>query len=465
MKAVFKRESFFSAPPADVFAFHERDEAIRLLTPEWSKVEFRSTASTLEPSDDVVRFSVGFFGMKFRFEMVHTVYEPPGLFVDEQRAGLFSSWRHEHRIHAGGWERSPGARLEDRIEFSHPLLFLFAPFVKHRLQSMFEHRHRVTGEEIGKTLRARGGDVPQRVAITGATGLIGRRLVQVLLERGVAVTALVRDSERAQELLGDQVTYARWDFTRPDEGDWRAALAGADSVIHLAGTPLFSQRWTDDFKREMERSRVESTAQLVEAIAGLDRKPGSFVSASALGIYGTNPTRIVSEETLPADDLLARICVNWENEARRLDEVGVRTVQARIGIVLSTESGALKEMLPIFKLGIGGPMGHAHHWINWIHLEDVVHILALAAFNTAARGPINLVAPGPVTMRGFAKAIGRVLRRPVLMRYPAGLMKLIIGEAGEYSSGGPRALGDKITGLGYRFFFDELESALANLLR
>jgi uncharacterized protein (TIGR01777 family) len=465
MRSVFNKESFFPVTARELFEFHERPEAFGLLTPPSSNVEVLSTASTLAPSDDVVRFVVRFLFLRLAFENVHTDYRPFEMFADEQRRGLFSSWRHEHRFFEGGWGRFTGSRMQDRIEMAHPLLPLFVPFVKQRLGKMFRFRHRVTADEVTKGTEMASREPQLEVVVTGATGLIGKRLVQLLLDEGVRVTVLVRDAERARELLGDRVSCAEWDFTRPELGDWKAALEGKDSVVHLAGTPLFEKRWNEAFKREMEQSRVMGTRQLVEAIAELEQRPESFVSASALGIYGTDPTQVVDEQSPAADDLLARICVNWEREAERLEELGVRTALIRIGIVLSTESGALKEMLPVFKLGMGGPMGYPDHYINWIHLEDIVRVFAMAIVNPDVRGPVNGVAPNPVTMRELARAIGRVLRRPTIMRYPVGLMKLMIGEAGEYSSGGPRASADKLVGLGYRFFFEELEPALANLLR
>jgi len=465
MKAVFNKESFVPVTKRELFEFHERKDAFELLTPPSSNVEVLSTASTLAPSDDVVRFVVRFLFFRFAFENVHTDYRPYEMFADEQRRGLFRSWRHEHRFFEGGYGRFVASRMQDRIEMAHPLLPLFVPFVRQRLRGMFRYRHGITAREVtkGAEMADRGEELS--VVVTGATGLIGRRVVQVLREGGARVTALARDVDRARKLLGDGVRCAEWDFTRPERGDWKAALEGADSVVHLAGTPLFKKRWNEEFKREMEQSRVQGTRQLVEAVAGLRREPESFVSASALGIYGTDPARAVDEGSPPADDLLARICVNWEREALRLEEHGVRTVVVRIGIVLSTESGALKEMLPVFKLGMGGPMGHADHYINWIHLEDIARIFALAIANPEARGPLNGVAPEPVTMRELARAIGRVLGRPVIMRYPVSMMRLLIGEAGDYSSGGPRASADKVLGLGYRFFFTELEPALTNLLR
>jgi uncharacterized protein (TIGR01777 family) len=189
-----------------------------------------------------------------------------------------------------------------------------------------------------------------------------------------------------------------------------------------------------------------------------------LVSASAQGIYGRDPERLVDEASPEGDDLLARLCVAWEQEARVAEDVGIRAVQVRIGIVLSPESGALREMLLPFKLGLGGVLGHPHPWINWIHLEDCVRILLMAVLDESMLGPINAVAPHPVTNKIFAHTLARVLRRPCLLRYPPFLMRALIGEAGDYSSGGPRVRADLVQEGGYEFFFQELEPALRSLL-
>jgi uncharacterized protein (TIGR01777 family) len=444
MRARFVKESFFSVSKRELFAFHEREDAFSLLTPASENIEVESTASTLAPSDEVVRFAVKFGPLKLRFENVHTVYEPFDLFVDEQRRGLFTHWRHEHRFQEAGWEEDPASMLTDEITYAHPLLPLLNPFVKHRLGKLFEYRHRATAGEVHRSRESRARTAGGRIVVTGATGLIGKRIVRVLLEKGLRVTAFARSVEKAQRLLGDEVSCIHWDFTRPDEGDWRRHLSEADGVIHLAGTPLFKRRWTDAFKREMEQSRSLSTRQLVDAIAASERKPRVFLSASALGYYGLDPDGIADENAQPADDLLARICVDWENEARKLDTHGVRTVQMRIGIVLSTESGALKELLPLFRMGMGGTMGSPHPYINWIHIEDTARMFTMALENGQMRGPYNAVSPKPVTNASFAKAIARALRRPALMRLPVPALRVIIGEAGKYASGGPRALAGRI---------------------
>jgi uncharacterized protein (TIGR01777 family) len=464
MRATFTKASFFSVGKRELFEFHERDDAFPLLTPASENIEVETTASTLAPSDEVVRFAVRFGPLRFRFENVHTIYEPFDLFVDEQRKGLFSEWRHSHRFQEAGWDGDPASMLTDEIAYAHPLLPVLKPFVKHRLGKLFEYRHRGTAAEVHVSRRSTSNTAGKRVVVTGATGLIGKRIVQILHEKGAHVVAFARSVDKAKELLGDRATCVYWDFSRPDRGDWRHHLSQADGVIHLAGTPLFKQRWTPAFKREMEASRTHGTRQLVEAIIASDQKPGAFITASALGYYGTDLEQVVDEDSAPANDLLARICVNWENEAAKLDAHGVRGVQVRIGIALSTESGALKELAPLFRLGLGGTMGNPRPYINWIHIEDTARIFVMALDNEQMRGAYNAVAPNPVRNADFGKAIARALKRPSLMRVPVPALKIVIGEAGEYASGGPRALSNRLQETGYRFFFSDLDRALGNLL-
>ncbi len=463
MKTTFTKESFFSLPREELFAFHERPDAFQLLTPPSHNIEVISTASTLKPSDDVVRFVASFLFFKFRFEMVHTDYEPPQRFVDQQQKGLFSSWKHEHRFITGGWDKEPASMLSDTIDFSHPLLSLFVPFVRHRLSSLFEYRHQKTKEAVRQQAK-NSPHAGATVVITGATGLIGKRITEILLEMGVRVVAFCRNVKSVERALGTEVETVYWDFTRPDKGDWKQYLDGAHAVIHLAGTPLFKQRWTAAFKQEIRESRVSSTRLLVETIRNTTKRPQAFVTASAVGIYGTDPNRVCGEDASPANDLLAEVCTAWEHEAKQLDSDGVRTVQVRIGIVLDTRSGALKEVLPLFRFGLGGTLGLSDPWFNWIALEDVARIFVMAAFNPDLKGPYNAVAPNPVTNKVFAQTIGRVLKRPLLGVYPIQLLKIMIGDAADYSSGGVKALSTKIQQAGYRFFFEELEPALHNAI-
>jgi len=456
MKTVFLKQSFFSVPRRDLFAFHERKDAFSLLTPEFADIETISTASTLQPSEDVVRFNALFLWFKFRFEMIHTGYEKDKLFLDEQKKGLFTSWRHEHRFFQAGWKRDPFSMLSDRIEFAHPLLSFFQMFVKSRLKKMFEYRHEVTAEHVHA--REENG---QRVVITGATGLIGKRVARILLDKGYQITALVRNPEKAARILGPGIETVFWDLDQPEQNGWQERLDRARGVIHLAGFPLFKKRWSKAVKERIRISRVESTKNLVKAISGLKNKPEVLIAASAVGVYGSNSDETVDESHAAADDFLARLCVGWENETKK---AGIRNVQLRIGIVLSREGGALKEMLPMFRFGAGGPMGEKRAWVNWIHLEDMARIVVMSLENSKMQGPYNAVGPSPVTMETFAGSIAKNLRRPCLMRYPVSLLKILIGEAGEYMGGSPKALCNKVVDQGYEFMFKDIDGAIFNLL-
>ena len=464
MRRKFLKQSFLSLPPEAVFEFHERPDAFELLTPPKFAAEVQSTASTLRPSQDIVRFIKRMMGIPFKFAMVHTVYEKPTLFVDEQLQGPFSTWKHEHRFIRGGWSHDPATLLQDEITYAHPLLFAGNFAVAWPLSQLFEERHQITRRELAGAMKRRAS-APRTVVITGGTGLIGGRIAEILLERGDRVVLFVRNLAKAKTRFGDEVEAVEWDFQHPDRGDWKSSLSEADAVIHLAGTPLFASRWTPEFKREMKESRTQSTRQLVESIAASDHKPGVFLCASAVGIYGLDPEQLASEDSPHGDDLLADICEAWEEEARAVEEAGVRSAQMRIGVVVDHSSGALKEMLPLFRFGGGGVLGAPDSWINWVHLEDAARIFLMALDNDQVSGPLNVVAPRPATNKIFAHTLAYVLKRPCLMRYPERLIKIAIGEAAEYASGGARVTADKVRELDYEFFFSDLEVALRSLLR
>ncbi len=286
-----------------------------------------------------------------------------------------------------------------------------------------------------------------KVVIGGANGLIGTELVRALRGRGDQVVSLVRNPRGAGEL--------KWDGRSLPAG----ALEGADAAVNLAGASVAGQRWTDKYKQEILRSRVESTRAFVEAMRGSRARPRVFVSASAVGAYGGRGDEELTEQSAPGDDFLAQVCKAWEGEAARAEDLGVRTVLLRTGVVLARNGGALKQMLPPFKAFVGGPIGSGRQWMPWIHIADEVGLI-LWAISADVRGPLNAVAPGPVRMKEFAQALGRVLRRPALFTVPAPVLRLALGEMAGVLLDGQRARPRKALDGGYRFRFPELEPAL-----
>jgi uncharacterized protein (TIGR01777 family) len=299
-----------------------------------------------------------------------------------------------------------------------------------------------------------------RVTVTGATGTIGRQVVAELLERGDEVTVLSRDAEKADKAFGRRVTALGWPDpkTVPPPAE---ALAGRDGVVHLLGEPV-SQRWTDSAKREIRDSRVLSTRNLVAALesAPAEQRPRVLVSQSASGYYGPQGDEPVDERHGPADDFLARVCVEWEAEAARGELLGMRVAITRTGVVLSESGGALEKMLPPFKLGVGGPVAGGRQYVPWIHADDVVGGLLLCLDSDGASGPINLAAPEPVTNKELSQALGRVLKRPSFAPVPALAVKALYGEMAQIVTTGVRAVPRRLQELGYRFREPELEPAL-----
>jgi uncharacterized protein (TIGR01777 family) len=300
-----------------------------------------------------------------------------------------------------------------------------------------------------------------KVAVTGATGSIGRAVVRALLERGDSVVALSRNAAGAREKLGEAVEVHEWrePKSEPAPAD---AFADVEGVIHLLGEPV-AQRWSDDAKAEIRDSRVLGTRNLV---AGLRAAAGPrlrvLVAQSATGFYGAHGDEQVDESAPAGSDFLADVVVAWEAEARAgAKELGLRTPLCRTGVVLSEGEGALAKMLPPFKLGAGGPVAGGRQYIPWIHLDDVVGALLFALDNEQADGALNLTAPEPATNKDFSRALGRALHRPAVAPVPAFAIKLLYGEMATIVTTGVRAVPKRLLGLGYRFRRPELDQALA----
>jgi uncharacterized protein (TIGR01777 family) len=290
-----------------------------------------------------------------------------------------------------------------------------------------------------------------RALVTGATGFIGARLVSRL----DSPVVLVRDPGRARRALG-AIDGRAWDCDRAvPEG----AMDGVDVVFHLAGEPVAEGKWDDAKRARVKSSRVNGTRAIVAAMRASGARPRVLVAASAVGFYGSRGDEVLTESSASGDDFLAETCRAWEAESNAARELGVRVVTARIGIVLDASGGALKKMLPPFRLGLGGALGSGAQYMPWIHLDDVVGLLLHAATH-AIDGPMNVAAPAPATNRDFTKALARALHRPAFFRVPEAALRLGLGEFTDVVLTSQRAVPEVALRTGYAFVHADLDAAM-----
>lgn len=297
-----------------------------------------------------------------------------------------------------------------------------------------------------------------RALVTGATGFIGRRLV-ARLEKPIVLS---RDADRARALLGPGPEVFAWD---PSSGPpTPEAFRGVEAVFNLAGESVGAGRWTRRRKAAIRESRISGTRNLVMAMEGLPERPRVLVSVSAIGYYGDRGGQPLDETASPGSDFLAEVCVAWEAEARRASASGVRVVTPRLGIVLGPDGGALQKMRTPFKLGLGGRLGSGEQWMSWIHVDDAVGILLHAARTGTLSGPVNAVAPGPVTNREFTRTLGAVLGRWTIFPMPAFALRVVVGEFAKVLLSSQRVEPRAAERSGYSFTHSALEGALRSIL-
>lgn len=311
-----------------------------------------------------------------------------------------------------------------------------------------------------------------RLLIAGGTGFIGSALCKALSQEGHELLLLSRHPERHPQISShrpdsqspdtnpavvSKVTVLSW-----DDQEWKQWMSTCEGVINLAGEPIASGRWTTDQKVKIQDSRVQSTRCLVEAMASLSKRPSVFINASAIGYYGSHGDELMDESSGPGTDFLATTCQAWESEARRAEDLGLRVVRLRIGLVLATDGGVLSKMLPPFRFYIGGPLGSGRQWVSWIHRDDVVGLVGWVLGQPTLTGVINLTAPEPVIMREFCRTLGRVLHRPSWISVPSLLLRIGLGEMADLLLTGQRVVPRIALDQGYRFRYPHLEGALEN---
>lgn len=295
-----------------------------------------------------------------------------------------------------------------------------------------------------------------KALVTGSTGFVGTHLMR-RLEQPIASG---RSLEKIRQHFGD-VEMRIWDPGRSVEP---SLLAGVDTVFHLAGESLFNGRWNAAKKDKIRASRVDSTRRLVDGIASSAQPPKTLICSSAIGFYGDRGDEKLTEGSASGHDFLAGVCESWECEALRAQKFGVRVVCIRTGVVLGKGGGALAQMLPLFRMGLGGRLGNGRQYMSWVHIDDLVGIMLYAARQAEISGPVNGVAPEPVTNRAFTMTLAQVLHRPAFFTIPRFILKLILGEFATVLLSSQRVLPEKISRAGYRFIFAELKDGLEDLL-
>ena len=301
-----------------------------------------------------------------------------------------------------------------------------------------------------------------KVAVTGATGFVGRRLVQEFDKRGIEYVVISRSPSRARGGLSRASDVIGWN--PPESAPAPERLSGLDGVVHLAGATV-AQRWTTEAKSQIRASRILSTRCLVETLARSDKPPSVLVSTSAIGYYGPRDDTKLNESAPSGSDFLSSVCQDWETEASRARANGVRVVTPRLGVVLGSGGGALGNMLTPFRMGVGGPIGRGDQWMSWIHIDDTVGLICEMLSNSAFNGPVNVTAPEPVTNREFARTLGRVLHRPALLPTPVFALKLAFGGFADILATGQRVIPDRALAAGYNFRFPTLGRALADAVK
>ncbi|NJM65355.1 MAG: TIGR01777 family protein [Acaryochloris sp. RU_4_1] len=304
-----------------------------------------------------------------------------------------------------------------------------------------------------------------KVAVTGATGFVGQRLIERLQADGHAIAALVRSPDKAAKLFPENrfPNLERVTYQSQVSGAWQQALSGCDGVVNLAGEPLVGDRWTPKRKQAIIDSRAVSTQKIVEGIAAATPQPGVLVNASAIGYYGTSETAIFDESSPPGHDFLAEVCQAWEKAAQTVTATGTRLVIFRLGIVLGM-GGALAKMLPPFQLFAGGPLGTGQQWFSWVHRDDLVDFIVEALTDTSKSGVYNATAPNPVRMKELCDTLGKVLHRPSWLPVPDFALELLLGEAAELVLKGQNVQPQKTQGAGFQYQYSTIEAALQQIL-
>lgn len=451
---IFTRTSRLPVPVDRVFAWHARDGAIQRLTPPWAPLAIKWRQGNGVDKGVRVGFDLRVLGVPMAWEAEHIGFCHNRMFKDRQVKGPFSRWEHTHLFSPAG---QGGTIMTDMVAYQLPMGCLSAPLyplAQKALTRMFDYRHRILAHDLVHYAdRMR----PMRILISGASGSIGSALVPFLRTCGHEVIRLVRHDGPLAE---DEVF---WD---PYGGVLDLASVGpVDAVINLNGKDISRGKWTDGQKQAIVDSRIQPTRFLVRKMLEMEQRPDVFVSASAIGFYGEGADAVLTETSPAGTSFISRVCKDWEQTSLPAQAAGIRTVQLRIGVVLTPAGGALARMLPAFAAGCGATLGRGRQYMSWIAMDDalggIFHILK----DRDITGPVNLTAPVPVINRWFTRILAKVMSRPAVFAIPDWISVRLWGEMGkETLLTSARVAPEKLLKAGFAFQYPDLEAALRHLL-
>lgn len=459
MMKKFIRKTVIHAPVSSVFAWHEKDGAVNRLTPPWAPLSLVARKGRGIDKGVEVTFKIKIFGIPMKWQARHIGYKENAMFRDCQIKGPFAYWEHSHLFH----ERSTDSTvMEDQVKFRLPFGIFSLPFygyAKRQLSRIFFYRHQVLKYDMENRV---GKMQKQRILISGGSGAIGKALVSFLKTCGHEVICLVRDPS-GRDLNQESQNVHFWDpYSNVLDMD---AIGPVDAVINLNGVDISRGRWHLSQRAKILNSRVISTQVLVEKMNQMPHPPSTFISASAIGFYGDGGQSRLTEESEGNDCFISRVCRQWEEASLGAMDAGIRTVQLRIGVVLTPAGGALERMLLPFLMGLGTRLADGKQYMSWIGMEDVLggifHILG----NKEIHGPVNLTAPEPVTNREFTHTLAGILGRRAPFVLPKAVVLAFWGEMGkETLLASARVMPEKLIKSGYRFVHPRLEMALGHVL-
>lgn len=430
-------------PAQQVWDWHSRPGALRRLLPPWERIRVVERAGGLEEgSRTTLRIKVGLLELDWVSE--HLAPDPGRSFGEMQVEGPFASWRHRHLFSAKSGSR---CEMEDRIDYELPAepfgALIAGRHLRERIERGLAYRHRVVARDLALHDRT-SLPMGSRVGITGASGLVGSALTQVLATGGHRPRALPRPSAAVQELK---------------------SLEGLDAIIHLAGEPIAGGAWSPGRKQRIRDSRVEGTRGLAESLRLLKSPPDVLICASAIGLYGDRGAEVLDEESAPGSGFLPGVVEEWESAAEAAREAGIRVVQLRFGVILWPEAGALSRLLGPMRAGVGGHLGSGRQFWSWVSLDDAVGSVLHAMATDELSGPMNVTAPVPVQNRVLTNVLSDVLDRPAVLPVPAAVLRATLGSmADELLLASARVTPARLMATGYEFMDGDLEAALRHML-